>query len=249
MKRSMLLRYGVAVVAVGVVLLAKLLLDPLIAEQAPFLLLSVAVMVGAWFGGLGPGVLATALATLVADYFFLPPLGSFTGLSAAFLPLALFVVQGLVISSLTQALHSARQRAERSALEAEARYRALVEQIPAITYIEAVDRGGRSTSLLYVSPQIEDVFGYSPEEWILSRESGQIRRVAKGSKGRAGHAGLEQPAQRRPHNPPHERLGNGLPADYRADHKPQRTPQRASHLRVVALQRGRTEAEHRRRPG
>src|ERR687883_522 len=79
-KHSLLLRYGIATLAVAAVILLKLLLDPLITEQSPFLLMAGAVMVGAWFGGLGPGVLATALATLVADYFFLPPKGSFTGL-------------------------------------------------------------------------------------------------------------------------------------------------------------------------
>jgi PAS domain S-box-containing protein len=132
------LRYCVAVLAVGVVLLVKLLLDPLITEQSPFLLLAGAVMVGAWFGGFGPGLLATALGAFGADYFFLPPEGSFTGPGVAFLPLALFAVQGLVISLLTEALRSTRQRANASTLEArshlerlrqsEKLYRTVVEQ-------------------------------------------------------------------------------------------------------------------------
>ena len=112
------LRYGVAVLAVGVVLLVKLVLDLSITTQSPFLLLAGAVMVGAWFGGLGPGLLATALAAIAADYFFLPPVGTFTGLDVAFLPLLLFMLQGALISSLVEALHSARQRANTSALEA-----------------------------------------------------------------------------------------------------------------------------------
>jgi K+-sensing histidine kinase KdpD len=115
---SSLQRYGIATLAVALVVLLKLLLDPWITEQSPFLLLAGAVLVGAWFGGLGPGLLATALATIVADYVFLPPVGSFTGLGVAFLPLLLFMLQGLLISSLVEALRSARQRAEASALEA-----------------------------------------------------------------------------------------------------------------------------------
>jgi PAS domain S-box-containing protein len=59
-----------------------------------------------------------------------------------------------------------RKKVERRFREAETRFRTLVEQIPAVTYIEAIDREQRSTNLLYVSPQIETMFGYSPEEWM-----------------------------------------------------------------------------------
>ena len=59
-----------------------------------------------------------------------------------------------------------RERAQAELRRAEARYRALVEQMPAITYIEALDAGERATNLVYASPQIEDLFGYSAEEWI-----------------------------------------------------------------------------------
>ena len=99
-------------------MLLRLLLDPWITEQTPFLLLAGAVMVGAWFGGLGPGLLATGLGALAADYYFLPPRGSFTGLGVGFLPLALFMLQGLLISSLAEGLRHARERAEVSTQEA-----------------------------------------------------------------------------------------------------------------------------------
>jgi K+-sensing histidine kinase KdpD len=126
-RRPYWLRYGVAAVAVGVVLVVKLLLDPWITAQSPFLLLAGAVVVGAWFGGLGPGLLATVLGALGADYFFLPPEGSFTGLGVAFLPLLLFSLQGLLISSLVEALRSARRRAESSVLEAKSHQESLRE--------------------------------------------------------------------------------------------------------------------------
>jgi diguanylate cyclase (GGDEF)-like protein/PAS domain S-box-containing protein len=45
---------------------------------------------------------------------------------------------------------------------AESRYRALVEQIPAMTYIAAVEVGVTT----YVSPQIEPLLGYTQEEWL-----------------------------------------------------------------------------------
>ncbi len=49
--------------------------------------------------------------------------------------------------------------------EAEARYRSLVEQIPAAVYLDDATGLGRP---LYVSPRIEAMLGYTPEEWIGS---------------------------------------------------------------------------------
>ncbi len=118
-------RYGVAVSAIALALGLKLLLDPLIEEQSPFLLFSAAVMVGAWFGGLGPGLLVTVLGAVAADYFFLPPVGAFTQPGVKFLPLSLFVLQGGLISYLVEALRSARRRAEARTLEAQRRQEAL----------------------------------------------------------------------------------------------------------------------------
>ena len=46
--------------------------------------------------------------------------------------------------------------------EAEAKYRALVEQIPAITYTAALDE---VSTTLYVSPQIADLLGFTPAEY------------------------------------------------------------------------------------
>src|SRR5918997_3703861 len=59
-----------------------------------------------------------------------------------------------------------RKRTEEALRASEIRYRTLVEQMPAITYVEAVDREKRRTDLLYVSPQISAMFGYSPDEWM-----------------------------------------------------------------------------------
>ena len=57
-----------------------------------------------------------------------------------------------------------RRRAEQGLREAEARFRTLVEQLPAITYIEDPTTGEN----LYISPQIDHMMGYSPEEWAAN---------------------------------------------------------------------------------
>ena len=51
---------------------------------------------------------------------------------------------------------------------AEARFRTLVEQIPAITYTEELRKNGKT--LTYISPQYEAMLGYSPEEGISHPE-------------------------------------------------------------------------------
>jgi PAS domain S-box-containing protein len=164
------LRYGVAALAVGVTLGLKLLLDPWITGQSPFLLLAGAVVVGAWFGGLGPGLLATALGAFGANYFFLPPEGAFTGPGVAFLPLLLFTLQGLLISSLIEALRSARKRAESSVLEvrshqeslreSEERFRLLVQGVEDYA-IFMLDPEGRINSW---NEGAERIYGYGAKE-------------------------------------------------------------------------------------
>lgn len=57
-----------------------------------------------------------------------------------------------------------RQKATEQALrESETRYRALVESIPAIVYLAAPDDDRKS---LYVSPQVEEILGYTQREWL-----------------------------------------------------------------------------------
>jgi diguanylate cyclase (GGDEF)-like protein/PAS domain S-box-containing protein len=59
-----------------------------------------------------------------------------------------------------------RQRGEEEARErqtAEANYRSLVERLPAIVYSAEPGENGRWT---YVSPQIEQILGFTPEEWM-----------------------------------------------------------------------------------
>jgi len=46
---------------------------------------------------------------------------------------------------------------------AEAKYRALVEQLPVVTYTSTAEPMG---ALFYVSPQIEPLLGFTPAEWI-----------------------------------------------------------------------------------
>ena len=48
----------------------------------------------------------------------------------------------------------------------EAKYRTLLEQIPAIVYVWSVAGGLERMSEVYVSPQIEAMLGFGPHEWL-----------------------------------------------------------------------------------
>jgi len=69
---------------------------------------------------------------------------------------------GLLVTATIRDI-SQRRRSESELRRAEARYRSLVEQIPAVTFMAALDEG---QSELYVSPQIESLLGFTQKEWL-----------------------------------------------------------------------------------
>src|SRR4249919_1067290 len=76
-----------------------------------------------------------------------------------------------------------RKRAEQDLAETEARYRTLVERVPAVTYTwDAALRGG-DTAASFISPQVEEMLGYSAEEfrdpllWSKLVHRDDLRRV------------------------------------------------------------------------
>jgi len=79
------------------------------------------------------------------------------------------VIQWLVISRLNSTIQSERQelterkKFEAKLQEAEARYRGLVENIPLVTYMAEPGVMGRWH---YISPQITELTGFTPQEWL-----------------------------------------------------------------------------------
>ena len=58
---------------------------------------------------------------------------------------------------------SDRRSAAKRLVSAEERYRTLVEQLPAVVYIAGF---GENAAWQYVSPQIETLLGFTPQEWL-----------------------------------------------------------------------------------
>jgi two-component system CheB/CheR fusion protein len=93
-------------------------------SSAPFTVYLAVVVLASLHGGLGPGVVATVLASLSLDYDYMPPYGSFVLSFANFLYLSGFFAVALVISSLQgrrrqaeSSLRSAHEELERRVTE------------------------------------------------------------------------------------------------------------------------------------
>ena len=93
-------------------------------------------------------------------------------------PAQIEIAEGLAAAVMTEIglrtsmADAARQAEERAAIleslrAADLRFRSLIENIPLVTYMNSVEE---PFSALYMSPQVEALLGYTPEEWIASPE-------------------------------------------------------------------------------
>jgi signal transduction histidine kinase len=110
------LRFGLAAASVGLVFLLDSTFDVLIDDGSHFLLLGMAVMASGWFAGTGPALAATVGAALLAALDV-----PFAGADPRAMPahLALFVLQGLVLTAVLSELRRARRVAEQQASDAQ----------------------------------------------------------------------------------------------------------------------------------
>jgi two-component system sensor kinase FixL len=161
-----LVRYGVALCALGIVLLIRYLFRDGVGLKVPYLQFYPAIMVAAWYGGLGPGVLITALSAVVAMAFLLPPEGIAVGDPADLASLSVFAATGLVISWLSDRLHRAEHAQRQEAAMATSR----AERLDAILNMTAdgiivIDAAGRIEAF---NRGAQTLFGY-PEDEVLGR--------------------------------------------------------------------------------
>src|SRR5512146_2968966 len=112
--------YSLAVISVISALLLRLLFDPWLGDQSPYLLFVVAVAVTGLYAGVGPALLAGALGTLAAYFCFVPPryAWGFAGISDA-VSFGVYVLGVAAVILLTHARIRAAERAEQHRVRAE----------------------------------------------------------------------------------------------------------------------------------
>ena len=140
-------RYGIALAAVGVAFVATYLTWPFL-KSTPWAFFFAAVMVSAWFGGLGPSIVATTLIAVIGRYFFIEPYGSFTLGRNALIPTLVFIGVSLFISFLA----SVRRRAEAFERGERRRFQATVTSMG--DAIIATDASGRVTFMNGVAEEL-----------------------------------------------------------------------------------------------
>jgi PAS domain S-box-containing protein len=98
-------------------------------------------------------------------------LGSGTTVSLLLFGISLMLVRSRTLAEhASKDLEEANKELEAYSSEAETRYRTLMEQIPAITYVQEPLESSNPKAVTYVSPQYETILGYPPESKIIDEE-------------------------------------------------------------------------------
>lgn len=126
-------RFAVPILSVFFVLFLKLALESIFKGGSPYLMFFAVVMINAWYGGFRTGFLATILSALLIEYFFVHPnhqhlIHNLNEL----VNLILFVLEGTLISGLSQFIHNSLRKSEMKNFElkrSEEQYRLVVETV------------------------------------------------------------------------------------------------------------------------
>ncbi len=167
------LRFAYAAVIIAAAFLLRLAIVRLIGAELPaFITFYPAVMVAALLCGLGPGFLATALSALAADYWILPPRGSFAIANPAeAIALGLFAAMGIFISLVAEAYRRNQQRVaalkrevtlhetQQKLRQSEAQFATLANAIPQLCWMANADGW-----IFWYNQRWYDYTGTTPEQ-------------------------------------------------------------------------------------
>jgi len=107
-------RYVVAVLSIAVALAASKAAVTFLHIEPFVSLFLCAIMVAAWFGGFGPGLLATAVGSLAFDYYLVSPMNSLAVDPKQLPRVALFLMVALFVNWLTASQRTAARSLRRS---------------------------------------------------------------------------------------------------------------------------------------
>src|SRR5262245_61315026 len=180
--RARLVAYSVALLATALALLLRLAFFGYVADKGPFITFFPAIIVSAYIGGLRPGLLATLLSAVTADYFLIEPhysAGIYRDRAEAY-ALGLFVLTGAALS----ALGESRLRSQRHLAASERRYAVTLASIG--DAVIATDSQARAT---FLNPAAEALTGWPMAE-AAGRPLAEVFRIVNEQTGQR----VEDPA-------------------------------------------------------
>src|SRR5262245_4321287 len=152
-------RYGIAVTGVILIALLRLALHSILQEDLPLFLFVIPIILAGWYGGLGPGLLATLLSLVLGEYLFAPPAGvAFRPGHPHFMRVVVVAFVGTTFSI----LFDRTQKAIKAHLACLERFRLLVESAKDYA-IFTLDPEGRVTCW---NAGAEEMKGYEEHEVI-----------------------------------------------------------------------------------
>ena len=137
--------YAIAVLSVFVALLIAHW-PPIHLESAPVSLFLCAVMLSAWFGGVGPGCLAIGLSSLGFYYSFLPPADSFVAKPGQLARFIVFVLSALLVGAVSAAQRRATESLRRTRDDLRGTVQELKKTNEALSRSEAYLAGAQTLS-------------------------------------------------------------------------------------------------------
>ena len=155
------IRYGIALVSVLIGWTIRSLLAPALPSETVYMYFVPSILVSAWFGGVGPGIVATVLSIVAAD-FLIPDGPGLT--TASMINGVVFVLIGIGASWGGELLRRSREQTTmmaRDPLAREAHLKSILDTVP--DALIAIDEHGIMQSF---SSAAERLFGYEAHQAV-----------------------------------------------------------------------------------
>lgn len=190
--RNRALSYALAVAVVGLTTIAKSKFQLLGGVNVPFLTFAIPIFFSAWFGGLGPGALATALSLLSIHWFFMQGGGAPTMTSDnAWWGTVILGFEGVIVSVLGEArlrgeamLRAARDWHEESVTQRTAELRVANEQLAG----QILEREQAQALLLESEAKFRSVVKTASDAIVMSDAAGIMTFWNQGAQAMFGYA-------------------------------------------------------------
>jgi K+-sensing histidine kinase KdpD len=168
--RSALSRYALALLAVAVATFAHWLLTlDNVHTYSPFIIFYPAVVFAAWYGGVGPGLVAASLSSLLGTFLFTSRPNTFQNLEVGdFLQLILFVFVSLTICLLIGNLYqslSENSEKTREVITSRGRIKNILESIQGCFF--SLDEQDR---LIHINEDCRHYLSKLPEKYYVKNK-------------------------------------------------------------------------------